>query len=77
MKVLTAGEIPKLPTQAIVCDEMIAFGVFEVGVVIQYIEKDKCVFFDWDDVVRFCIELERVASKKQEEPVEIEKPTEV
>lgn len=76
MRELTQEEIPKLPVQTIIGEDCVAFGVFDPGIVVQYLERDKCILIEWPDVIAFGSELLKA---KTQEPVieEIAAPTKV
>jgi hypothetical protein len=75
MRYLKPEEIPALPMNGVVDEQMVAFGVFDPGIVIQFMDTDKCILMSWEDIVAFGLEL--IRSKSSSEPsVEIDKPTE-
>lgn len=78
MKNIPQSEIPALPVQDVINGECVAFGVGEQGVMIQFMERDKCILIEWPDVIMYGIEILKHEDQKPEpEAEEIEKPTEV
>jgi hypothetical protein len=77
MKILQSSEIPILPVKDIINNESVAFGVFDVGIIVQYMERDTGVLIEWPDIISFGSELLKVSEKKPDTEIEIEKPTEI
>lgn len=76
MRRLKLTEIPILPLVALVDDENVAFGSGEPGIIIQYMDRDKCILVEWEDVVRFGVELLKAGEKPTSSTEEISAPTE-
>jgi hypothetical protein len=66
-----------LPMKDIINNESVAFGIFDPGIIVQYMERDECILIDWFDIVSFGVELIKVTAPKAElkEPEEIQAPT--
>jgi hypothetical protein len=66
-----------LPMKDIINNESVAFGIFDPGIIVQYMERDECILIDWFDIVSFGVELIKVTAPKAElkEPEEIRAPT--
>ena len=75
MKTMNSDEIPILPVQVVVDGECIAFGAGDSGVIIQFIDADKCILLEWLDVIRFGIHLVKLKEHPENEPEEIAAPT--
>lgn len=55
MRHIPQNEIPLLPAQTIFNEECIAYGVGDYGVAIHFMERDKCILIEWDDVILYGI----------------------
>lgn len=75
MKTMNSDEIPILPVQVVVDGECIAFGAGDSGVIIQFIDADKCILLEWLDVIRFGTHLVKLKEQPANEPEEIAAPT--
>jgi hypothetical protein len=77
MKRIPSNEIPILPMKDIINGESVAFGIGEIGVMVQYMDRDECILIDWYDIISFGIELIKVTSNHDahKEPEEIPAPT--
>jgi len=74
---IPSDKIPLLPVNDIINNESVALGVFDQGIVVQYMDRDECILIDWFDIVSFGVELLKVNTVKPEtkEPEEIPTPT--
>ena len=43
--------VPELPMTGIYNDECVAFGIFDDGVMIHYLERDTAWLITWEDIV--------------------------
>jgi hypothetical protein len=73
MRRIPSNEIPLLPVKDIINGESVAFGVGDYGVMVQYMDRNECIFINWNDIILY-----GVAFLKESEnvPVEIVTPTE-
>jgi hypothetical protein len=69
---IPSDKIPLLPVNDIINNESVAFGVFDQGIMVQYMDRDECILIDWFDIVSFGVELIKISSVKKEEPKEPE-----
>jgi len=74
---IPSEQIPMLPMKDIINNESVAFGIFDPGIIVQYMERDECILIDWFDIVSFGVELLKATAPKTEpkEPEEIKAPT--
>jgi len=74
---IPSEQIPMLPMKDIINNESVAFGIFDPGIIVQYMERDECILIYWFDIVSFGVELIKVTAPKIEpkEPEEIQAPT--
>jgi hypothetical protein len=52
MKELNVDVVPILPMNGVIGDECVAFGVIDSGILIHYIDREKAVIVEWDDIVK-------------------------
>ena len=74
---IPSDKIPLLPVNDVINNESVALGVFDQGIMVQYMDRDECILIDWFDIVSFGVELLKVNTVKPEtkEPEEIPAPT--
>ena len=74
---IPSEQIPVLPMKDIINNESVAFGIFDPGIIVHYMERDECILIDWFDIISFGVELIKVTAQKAEpkEPEEILAPT--
>jgi hypothetical protein len=80
MRYIPSAEIPALPMNGVIHGECVAFGVFDPGFIIHFIERDKCILIGWEDAVSFGMELLKATPEKEEAVGDIEEiaePTKV
>ena len=75
MRYLEPAEIPLLPLVALVGNDNVAFGAGESGIIIQYMDRDKCLLLEWQDIIRYGIEVLKIPEQPANEPEEIAAPT--
>lgn len=54
MERLKGENIPVLPLNGIICEECMAFGIDEYGVIVSFLERDTGVVLTWEDIVVVC-----------------------
>jgi len=72
---INSADVPILPVKSMIGGECVAFGINDDGIVIQYMNIDKCVFLEWADVIQFGLEALTAKPKPPSEPEEIAAPT--
>jgi len=75
MRYLEPDEIPILPLVALVDTDNVAFGSCESGIIVQYMDRDKCLLLEWLDIIRYGIEVLKIPEQPAKEPEEIAAPT--
>lgn len=83
MKEINVDVVPVLPLQAVLNGECVAIGTVNGGIIVHYIERDKALIVEWDDIVKVGLKdllsgittaLE-IKDLKPTEPVVIKEPT--
>lgn len=70
-------QVPELPVQDILAGECVAYGVFDQGVLVHYLERDLARLVTWEDMVLVGIaeeQLHKCNSSDVSDVREIEKP---
>lgn len=51
MKTISVDVVPELPIKDIICDECVAIGVIDSGILIHYMNQDVAKIVEWEDIV--------------------------
>ena len=76
MILLNPDQIPLLPEKGIINDQCVAYGIFDSGIIVHYMDHDQGVLIEWADIVALGqTELHKLSHKIESDMREIAGPT--